>query len=82
MNKVFINIKISATGNIVELKVSPKIKVGQLTTMLCEYLKGGVKDFAPGSNVRLCDAKSGSIYPYNASLLELNVNDGQDMLLI
>lgn len=82
MNKVFLNIIVSATGNRIELKVSPKIKVGQLTLMIKDYLKDTDSAFVPNETARLCDGRRGMVYPYNVSLSELQISDGQEMLLI
>lgn len=83
MSKIFINVIIPASGKQIELKVSPKIKVGKLTEMVKEYLKSSdFLDFIPTQEVSLCDGKKGTIYSYNASLSELDICDGHEMLLI
>jgi len=83
MSKIYINIIIPSLGKRVELKVSRKVKIGELISKLKEYL---IKEYAENEDVfnevRLCDEKSGVIYAYNASLIELDVYDGQEMLLI
>lgn len=83
MSKIFINIIIPASGKRIELKVSPKIKVGKLTEMVKDYIISyDFLDFIPSQEVSLCDGKKGTIYPYNMSLSELDICDGQEMLFI
>lgn len=82
MNKIFLNIIVSATGKKIELRVSPKIYVGQLTHMVKRYLKDIDCGYIPTGTVMLCDCRSGKAYSYDESLSELQINDGQEILLI
>lgn len=83
MSKVFVNIIVAATGKVIELKVSPKIKIGQLTTMVITYLENEpTNELIANNSLRLCDGLKGTIYSLNNSLTELDINDGHEMLLI
>lgn len=83
MNKILLNIYIPAIGEMIEIRVSKSLKIAQLTEMIKEYIfKDTTIDYIPTKSTRLCDSKKGSVYLYNSFLSELELSEGQTLVLI
>lgn len=83
MNKILINIYIPASEKNIEVRVPKTMKIGELTEMVKGYLlKDETINFIPAKDTRLCDERKGNIYPYSASMYELDLSEGQRMTLM
>lgn len=83
MNKIILDIFVPATGKHIEMKVSPKLKIIEVITMLREYInKQGFNEYVVSEGARLCDYKTGKIYNINVFISELRLGNGANMMLI
>lgn len=83
MSKIYINIIVPALEKEIELRVSPKLKVGKLASMLKEYLlKESETSFNSSINCCICDARNGKKCSENLCLAEIDICDGDELLLI
>lgn len=82
MNSIIISVKVPGSGRTFEIKVSPNIFVGELTSLLINAFENLTdEDFNPVNSV-LCDITTGQILDINMTLGNLGIVNGTGLLLI